>query len=60
MLSSDANSSVEYIGGRRDGITATDSERYDLFDKVVMEFLGDLNGRLHEVTKPLPNLLQAV
>lgn len=45
---------------RRDGISATDPERYDLFDRVIMEFLGDVDGRLHEVTKPLPNLLQAV
>jgi hypothetical protein len=45
---------------RPDGIAATDPERYDLFDRVIMEFLGGLHGRLHEVIKPLPNLLQAV
>jgi hypothetical protein len=45
---------------RRDGITATDPEHYDLFDKAIMEFLGDLDGRLHEVTGPLPSLPQAV
>jgi len=45
---------------RRDRITATDPEHYDLFDRVIMEFLGDVDGRLHELTRPLPNLLQAV
>jgi hypothetical protein len=45
---------------RRVRIVATDPERYDLFDRVIMEFLGGLHGRLHEVIKPLPNLLQVV
>lgn len=45
---------------RRDKIIVTDPERYDLFDRVIMEFLGDLHGRLHEVIKPLPSLLQLV
>jgi hypothetical protein len=45
---------------RRDGISATDPARYDLFDNAIMEFLGNLDGRLHEVIKSLPNLLEAV
>jgi hypothetical protein len=45
---------------RCDRIIVTDPERYDLFDRAIMEFLGDMHGRLHEVIKPLPNLLQLV
>jgi hypothetical protein len=43
---------------RRDKIVAADSESYDPFDKVIMEFVGGLRGRLHEVLQPALNPLQ--
>jgi hypothetical protein len=43
---------------RRDKIVAADSDRYDPFDMIIMEFVGGLRGRLHEVLEPRLNPLQ--
>jgi|SRR5581483_1786947 len=55
---------VAYAIGRflrqRDKIVATDPERYDLFDRIIMEIIGGLYGRLHDVIEPLPNLSAGV
>jgi hypothetical protein len=55
---------VAYVIGRflrrRDRIAPADPEHYEAFDRVVMEFLGHMHGRLHEVLKPLPTLGQVV
>jgi hypothetical protein len=43
---------------RRDKIAAADYARYDRFDTVIVEFLGRLHGRLHDVSQPLLSPLQ--
>ncbi|MGY4399292.1 DUF3800 domain-containing protein [Bradyrhizobium sp. USDA 3315] len=45
---------------RRDKIAAKYPAVYDSFDTAIMEFLANLDGRLHDITKPLPDLQQAV